>query len=166
MTLKLNYYADNKLIAEEYTTGLMFGVKCLGEDRCLEKIPKPIRIETQPIWQKTIDIDSNLPYFYAEKAEIDAPIHTNPKFAKSIGLPDIILQGTCTFSKAISLILEKEFEGNNVIVESVSAKFTGMVMPPNSISVRLLKKEDKSVYFDVLNNKNQAVIRGGEIKVK
>ena len=78
---------------------------------------------------------------YAKKAEIDAPIHTNPKFAKSIGLPDIILQGTCTFAKSVSLILLKELNNEAKQIKSVAAKFTGMIVPPNKITVRLLKKE-------------------------
>lgn len=166
MTLKFDYYSDNELIAEEYTTGLMFGVKYIGQDKFRGEMPKTLRVDTKPIWQKSIEIDKNLPYFYAEKAEIDAPIHTDPTFAISIGLPDIILQGTCTFAKAVSLILYEEFRDKKVVIKSVSAKFTGMVTPQDSIRIRLLNKEKYSFYFDVLNNKDQAVIKGGEIQLK
>lgn len=161
--IRFDYYADNKPIATEYSGGLLFGVKCIGEGKNLGKIPKSEKIDEKALWEEKITIDKLLPYKYAEKAEIDAPIHTNPKFAKSIGLPTIILQGTCTFAKAVNLILSKENEGKPYKIKSVSAKFTGMVFPPNMITVRLLKKEKNTLSFDVFNHEKEAVIKGGQI---
>jgi len=161
--IKFDYYSDNELIATELSGGLLFGVKCEGELKSLGVLPKSERIDVPEIWEKKIDIDDSLPYTYAEKTGIDADIHTNPKFAKSIGLPDIILQGTCTFAKAVNLILAEEFHHNSYQIKSVSAKFTDMLVVPNKISVRLLKKENKLLKFDVLNKEGKAVIKGGEI---
>jgi hypothetical protein len=163
MLIRFDYYANKELVATEYSGGLLFGVKLLGQGKSLGKLPETKRIDQSHIWQETINIDKDLPYTYAKKAEIDAPIHTNPKFAKSIGLPDIILQGTCTFAKAVNLILLKELDNNPERIKSVAAKFTGMIVLPNKITVRLLKREKKLLYFDVTNNKNEAVIKGGEI---
>jgi len=163
MLIRFDYYAGEELIATEYSGGLLFGVKLLGKGKSLGDIPKTKRIDETYIWQETIKIDQRLPYTYAKKAEIDAPIHTNPKFAKSIGLPDIILQGTCTFAKSVSLILLKELNNEAKQIKSVAAKFTGMIVPPNKITVSLLKKEADALYFDVLNDKNEAVIKGGQI---
>ena len=143
MLIRFDYYSDNELIATEYSGGLLFGVKYIGKSESLGEILKTVKLNESIIWQKTIDIDKLLPYKYAEKAEIDAPIHTNPKFAKAIGLPDIILQGTCTFAKAINLLIHEKLIENYGIIQSVSAKFTGMLVPPNKITVRLLKQEKK-----------------------
>ncbi|MEN8122578.1 MAG: MaoC/PaaZ C-terminal domain-containing protein [Bacteroidota bacterium] len=164
MLIRFEYYSGNELVATEYSGGLLFGVKCIGKGQSLGQIPQTDKIEGSAIWKDTIEIDEKLPYTYAKKAEIDAPIHTNPKFAKSIGLPDIILQGTCTFAKTVNLIVSKELENDLNQIKSVSAKFTGMVIPPNFITVRLLKKDKKILYFDVLNKKGEAVIKGGQIK--
>lgn len=161
--IKFDYYSDNELIATELSGGLLFGVKCKGESKSLGILPVSERINVPEIWEKKIDIDGSLPYTYAEKTEIDADIHTNPKFAKSIGLPDIILQGTCTFAKAVNLILAEEFDNNSYQIKSVSAKFTDMLVVPNKITVRLLKKEEKILKFDVRNKEGKAVIKGGEI---
>ena len=163
MLIRFEYYSDNELVATEYSGGLLFGVKCMGKGQSLGEVPQTIKIEKSAIWEETIEIDKDLPYTYAKKAEIDAPIHTNPKFARSIGLPDIILQGTCAFAKSVNVILSKELDNNVSIVKSVSAKFTGMVVPPNNITVRLLKKEKESLYFDVVNKKGEAVIKGGQV---
>jgi len=163
MLIRFDYYSDNELVATEYSGGLLFGVKCIGKGQSFGEIPETSKIVEPAIWKETIKIDKNLPYCYAKKAEIDAPIHTNPQFAKSIGLHDIILQGTCTFAKSVNVILSKELGNEMSKIKSVSAKFTGMVVPPNFITVRLLKKDKKILYFDVFNNKNKAVIKGGQI---
>lgn len=163
MMIKFDYYSDNKLVATEYSGGLLFGIKCIGDAKTVRKFPVTERINETAIWKNKIEINKLLPYIYAEKADIDAPIHTNPKFAKSIGLPDIILQGTCTFAKAINLVLSEEFKGKPYKIKSVSAKFTGIIVVPNNITVRLLKKEEKIIKFDVHNNSGKYVIKGGEI---
>lgn len=166
MVVRFEYYSKNELVAIEYSGGLLFGVKCIGEAQSRGDIPRTQKIESPSLWEELIDIDKSLPYDYAEKADIDAPIHTNPTFAKSIGLPDIIVQGTCTFAKSVNVILDKELNNSIGKIKSVSAKFTGMVVPPDRIRVRVLKKEKGVLYFDVINKKNSSVIKGGQITLK
>lgn len=166
MLIRFDYYLNNELVATEYSGGLMFGVRCVGKGQSLGEVPKTIKMEEAAIWKESIDVNKDLPYTYAKKAEIDAPIHTNPEFARSIGLPDIVLQGTCTFAKSMNVILSKEFSDDMSKINSISAKFTGMVVPPNQITVRLLKKDENLLYFDVLNKKGEAVIKGGQVMLK
>jgi len=163
LMVRFEYYSKQILVATEFSCGILFGVKYKGDVKSLGEILTTKKVQHPVIWQEEIVVTRKLPFEYAEKAEIDAPIHTNEKFAKSIGLPDIILQGTCTFAKAVETIVAKELDGNTDAVVAVSAKFTGMVVPPNIIKVRLLLKEQSGFYFDVLNEQNQAVIKGGQI---
>jgi acyl dehydratase len=111
----------------------------------------------------TLHVDRDLPYAYAKKAQIDAPIHTDPGFANSIGLPDIILQGTCTLAKSVNSILTGLGWLSPGDIKRVSAKFTGMVVPPADLAVRILKKEVDRIHFDVVNEKGAGVIKGGQI---
>jgi len=162
LTIRFEYFQDDRLVAVEHTTGILFGVKCNGQGRQSGNIPSKSRVSEKPIWARTVSIDEKLPYAYAAKAGIDAPIHTDPEFARSIGLPDIILQGTCTFAKAVSVIINEPafgFEG----VAGVSANFTGMLVAPNEIEVRVLFHSDDRLVFDVLDKDGQAVIKGGNI---
>lgn len=164
MAVKFSYYNGTDLLAVEYARGLLFGVKCNDEGSALGEIPKPTRTEANPLWQEKLPILRQLPYEYAEKTDINADIHTNPEFAKALGLPDIIVQGTCTFAKAVSLISRKELHDDTAKIKSLTVNFIGMLVPPNEITVRLLKKEEKKLYFDVLNDKQQPVLKGGEIE--
>ncbi len=162
LTVRFEYYQANKLKVIEHTTGLLFGVKCKGPKRLFGELPQNDRVNEKQGWSRNISIAKKLPYDYAKKAEIDAPIHTDPKFAKSIGLPDIILQGTCIFATAVSSIL-KEFGINFDRVKSLSVNFTGMLVTPNQICVQVLFQSDERIVFKVLDKDGNAVIKGGNI---
>ncbi len=164
--IKFEYYSKNIHIATEYSSGILFGVKLTGENIITKKNFQTENINTEAVWIKSIKIDEKLPYEYAKKANIDAPIHTNPKFAKSIGLKGIVLQGTCTFAKAISLIVAEEFNNDFSKIKEVYARFTNIVYPYNELNLRLLKLDEKIANFDIINTKGKKVLKGGTITLK
>ena len=67
-------------------------------------------------------------------------------------------------AKSASTIIENNLNENKLQIKSVSAKFTGMTVTPNKLKVKISKKNTNQILFNVYNNKNEAVIRGGEIK--
>ena len=48
-------------------------------------------------------------------------------------------------------------------IAGLSANFTGMLVTPNEIEVRVLFHSDDRLVFDVLDKDGQAVIKGGNI---
>lgn len=164
--INFDYYSDDQLIASEYSGGLLFGVKYIGENQNFEEIPNINNNSDKILWQKQAKIDSDLSYLYAEKAEIDAPIHTDPTFAKSLGLPDIILQGTCTLAKSINLIVSENSFFKQDEIESISGRFSGILVPPDNITVRVFTDNKQMIIFDVINDSGEVVIKGGHIKYK
>jgi hypothetical protein len=81
-----------------------------------------------------------------------------------MGLPDIILQGTATLAMSVSTVIRKELNKNPQRIKMVSGKFTDIVVPPNQLSVRLLKKNEQEIYFDVSDQNDKFVLKGGYIK--
>ncbi|MCH2023292.1 MAG: hypothetical protein MK207_12520 [Saprospiraceae bacterium] len=166
LAIKFEYFVQDNIIATEFSSAILFGVKLHGKDRILEQMPWPEKINRKPIWTEHLRIEKDLPYKYAEKAEIDAAIHTDPVFAKSLGLPDIILQGTCTFAKSLNTIIQKELNNDYSNIQAVSARFTGHVVTPNILKINLLKQNEKSLNFNVTTKQNKVVIKGGTILLK
>ncbi len=166
ISIQFNFFHNNELIATEISDALFLHVRYDGKKDNSQKTHKFKTNNLQILWEKEIDIKPNQPYKYAEKANIDAPVHTNIKYAKSMGLPGVILQGTCTLAMAISMICKIELFDDFSLIHSLSAKFTGIVVPPNKIFVRLLKKDKKSLYFDVVNKKGEIIIKGGKIQLR
>lgn len=168
IVLKFDYYDQSeRLICTEYIGSILFGVKCADPGKGLDSIPQVKRIDkSEPIWVKNIPISRMAPYIYDGCTDIVYPVHTDQKFARSMGLRDIILQGTATLAMSVSTILKEELNNNPKQIEIVAGKFTDVVIPPNNLSVQLLKKSQRELFFDVKEESGKFVIMDGYIKTK
>lgn len=149
--------ADGKIVFEEYTGALLRGVRCpegLRTTVTLPKVHDPC-IKADPIWEQTVRIDPLASYVYDGCADNTFPIHTSPRFARSVGLPGIIIHGTHTLTLAVRELANREADGDPTRLASVRCTFTGMVLPGTDIRVRVLDRKrdgnDTVIFFDVLN---------------
>jgi len=87
------------------------------------------------------------------------------KFARQVCLPGIILQGTATLEYAIRELINREAGANPSQINSLYARFSGMVIPGTAIKVILNEKvisgNNKKLYFCVLNHQGDYVIKDG-----
>lgn len=92
-------------------------------------------------------------------------LHTSKKFARQVCLPGIILQGTATLGYAIRELINREAGANPSQINSLYARFSGMVIPGTAIKVILNEKvisgNNKKLYFCVLNHQGDYVIKDG-----
>jgi acyl dehydratase len=155
----------------EYIGAMLRDIECDGEkgQQSLPPVPQSDLSETV-LWSSPVFVDPLLPYVYDGCTHIEFPIHTSPRFAKGVGLPGIILQGTATLALAVKEMVNREASGNPALISEIACKFTGMVLPGTNIDIRCLKsseREDgKELFFEVLNGDNQKAIRAGYVKVK
>ena len=155
----------------EYIGNMIRGVECSGEDKGKEKIPEiPINKENNnPIWKKKIEIERLRPFIYDGCTDIVSIIHTSVKFAHSVDLPDIILQGSATIAYAVREIINNEADGNPNLVKKISCRFSAMVIPGTSITVQLNKKivqqDGTDLFFEVLNKENGKAVRHGYVSL-
>jgi acyl dehydratase len=151
----------------EHIGAMMRGVRCTDAGQGEENLPKvpALTEEQQPGWSSLIHIDALRPFVYDGCADITFPIHTSKQFAHQVGLPDIILQGTATLAFAIREIIDREADSNPLRLQSLSCRFSGMVLPGTDITVELLGKSVKQhstdLFFHVLNQDGQKAISGG-----
>ena len=152
----------------EYIGGLLRGVTCDGPAQGLERLPTipelPL-IAERPLWRVSLDIDPLASYLYDGCAELHFPIHTSPRFAKSVGLPGIIYQGTATLAHACHHIIDRQAGGDPRRLQSLACRFGAMVRPGESIEVQVhaqTHEPSKSeAFFSVLNQTGQTAIRHG-----
>jgi hypothetical protein len=165
--LKFDFYDQYKeLLLAEYVGAILLNISCTDRGKKITELPLVDRIEKKfPIWETKIVVSRAIPYIYDGCNGISHPIHTDPNFAKSMGLPDIILQGTATLAISLSAILKKEPNLNPEKIKIISAKFSDIVVPPNVLSVRLLKRSPLELYFAVTNEAGNMVIKGGYIQL-
>jgi acyl dehydratase len=151
----------------EHMGALMRGVKCSDDGLWPNPVPEgPLPQESaEPLWESRIPIDPLRPHIYDGCTNIVFPIHTSRAFARQVGLPGTILQGTATLAFAVREIINREAGGNPLALKSLFCRFTGMVLPGTEIRVRLVgksgKKDGTDLHFIVLNQEGQKAISGG-----
>ena len=150
----------------------MRGVKCSDDGLCPNRLPEaaPLEESAAPLWESRIPIDPLRPHIYDGCTDIVFPIHTSRSFARQVGLPGNILQGTATLAFAVREIINREAGGNPLSLKSVFCRFTGMVFPGTMIRVQLVGKIGKDdgtrLNFIVLNQEGQKAISDGYAIVK
>ncbi|MCX8124557.1 MAG: MaoC/PaaZ C-terminal domain-containing protein [Spirochaetes bacterium] len=172
ITICFNAY-DNKgdFVFTEHIGGLMRGVECTDKGRGKENLPtllSPKKTDDEVCWIKTLYIDRTRPYIYDGCTNIHFPIHTSKAFAKMVGLPDILLQGTATLAYAAREIINIEANGNANSLNELSCRFTGMMIPPGNIQIVLLAKEyatDSIHCFFEVHGSAGRIISNGYAKV-
>ena len=150
----------------EHMGGMLRGVRCIDDGTGLESIPLISRHESPcNSWEKEIDIHPLAAHIYDGCTGIHFPIHTSPAFARSVGLPGIILQGTATLAIAARELISIEAGGDPAMLKELSCRFTGMVMPGSKIRVCLVGKNGSELFFEVLDENGQKALSSGCIKL-
>lgn len=156
------------LVFVERTGAMLRGVTCGDAKRCPDPFPPDppeIRDNAGPIWEAIIPIGKLAAHIYDGCADIHFPIHSSAAFARMVGLPGPIYQGTATQAQALRAIIEKEAGGDPRRVRALRCRFTGMVLPGSDITVQALacinRGDVKDIHFKVLNAAGKAAVRNG-----
>jgi acyl dehydratase len=88
-------------------------------------------------WEEVeVAVDRFAAHTYSECARIWNPIHTDSAHAAEHGLPGIILHGTATAARALTVVVNGKLDGDPTRVTGMSCRFTSMVLMPNTLTVR------------------------------
>jgi len=171
----LRYHAvdqQGQPVFTEYIGGLMRGIECRGDAKSAEPVPVvPTRTgEAHLLWDTSIFVDPLAPFVYDGCTNIFFPVHTSVGFARSVGLPGIILQGTATLAYAIREIINREADCNPQLLRSVACRFTGMVVPGSEIRVILASRRSDNagtdLFFSVFNAAGSPAISDGYVRLE
>jgi acyl dehydratase len=111
--------------------------------------------------------DAGLTKRYAEASGDPNPIHTDPEFAKSVGLPGVILHGL--YSMAQVARAHTEAAGDPRALKRLSVQFRGMGFPEQEIVVTTTVKEARDgrlVTDTVAAQGDNRIIRNAEAELE
>ena len=149
----------------EHLGSILRGVDCPGHGRGEDDLPVVPNPPAHPEegWTAAVYIEPERPHLYDGCTGIVFPIHTSRRFARQVGLPGIILQGTATLAMAAREIVNREASGNPRRLEGLACRFSGMVRPGTTIRIRRqahsVGLHGRDLFFDVLNEDGQPVIK-------
>jgi acyl dehydratase len=163
------YDESNKLVYTEYMGCLLRDVGLIGGDKGSFPAAPRLTPLPAPVWETAVNISPVFSYLYDATAQIWNPIHTSPKFAHSVNLPDIVVQGTSTIAFGVREVIRRELLGDPTGIKIISARLTAMIFPYDRLRVQLLKREVKDgathIYFEVLNKDDKPAVTAGYLKV-
>ncbi len=155
----------------EHIGGLMRGVLCPDGGAGAEQLPGTAEAVAKdpPRWVAVLPVLKEAPFIYDGCTNISFPIHTSVKFARQVGLPGIICQGTAILATGVREVIDREIDGDPGRVQAISCRFTGMVRPGSEIRVqatgRLQKGDHDDIFFTVLNSDGKNAVSDGVVSV-
>src|SRR5262249_13478437 len=116
-------------------------------------------------WTETVTVAANAAHVYTECARIWNPIHTDDAVARAAGLPGIILHGTATLALCITRIVSRDLRGDAAGVHGVSVRFTGMVTPPSTFVLRVVRPTAHGIAFDAIDDHGRPILSQGALSI-
>jgi acyl dehydratase len=163
--------ASGAPVFTEYSGAMLRGIKCSDAGAGGENVPAlpECGAAAGVLWRSVVGIGRLAPFVYDGCSNIHFPIHTSVRFARSVGLPGIILQGTATLATAVREIIDREAGGDPRRLKAVGCRFSGSVLPGSQITVEL-SNEGKSgaaadLFFTVKNSAGENAIRNGFARI-
>jgi acyl dehydratase len=159
---------DGQAIFTEHIGGLLRGVSCADGGRGLDDLPPdpPPAPQGPPLWEAPVTVDPLFSYRYDAGSHIVFPIHTSPAFARGVGLPGIIVQGTATLALAASHLVNREAGGDPTRIVALACRFTGMVFPGTTIRIALQQRKEGHLFFEVRDAQGRRVLSNGHARLK
>ena len=111
--------------------------------------------------------DAGLTKRYAEASGDPNPIHTDPEFAKSAGLPGCILHGLWTMAQVARA--NSEAGGDPMSLKRLSVQFRGMGFPEQEVTVTgtVVEAGDGSAVIDTVAEQNgNEIIKNAEAELR
>lgn len=111
--------------------------------------------------------DSGLTQRYAEASGDPNPIHTDPEFAKSAGLPGCILHGLWTMAQVARA--NSAAGGDPMSLKRLSVQFRGMGFPEQEVTVTgnvKLASGDGVVIDTVAEQNGNEIIKNAEAEIR
>ncbi len=102
----------------------------------------------------------DITFRYAKASGDDNKIHTDPEFARQVGLPGIIVQGMCMLHIATRAVVEEVAGADPGRVSSLSVRFASMLQPGSDLVTRIWRTATGAT-FESIGPDGKQVLREG-----
>lgn len=117
------------------------------------------------ILSRTEAVAKDQSLLYADGSGDRFPIHTDDNFAKSVGLPGIILHGMCTLAFAARALVDGAAGGDPAKLKRIGVKFAKIVLPGDTLTTEAWetgkKGSNRALGYEMKNQKGDVVLAEG-----
>ena len=91
----------------------------------------------EPLAERTVHIDADQTFRYAEASGDGNRIHIDDSFAREMGLPGIIVHGMCTMAFCGHTVLSEVAGGDPALLRRLAVRFSRPVLPDSDLTTTL-----------------------------
>lgn len=158
---------DGTLLVEQYMTSFFRGVsdgESAGEEAPPHKLDAAVT-EREPDAVVAQQLDSDQTFRYSKASGDTMPMHLDEDFAKSVGLPGIIIHGLCTMAFTSWAVLTSVGGDDPTRLKRLVVRFSKPVLPAQEITTRIWKTGTNGANdvfgFQTTNPEGDLVIKDG-----
>jgi acyl dehydratase len=130
--------AGGDLVNEQYSVTFFRGISdgdSAGEAAPAHRFPEEVR-SAEPVAVVGQTFDEDQTFRYSKASGDTVPIHLDDEFAKSVGLPGIIIHGLCTMAFTSWAAVENLAGGDTARLRRLAVRFSKPVLPGQEITNR------------------------------
>jgi acyl dehydratase len=154
-------------VVEQYMTAFFRGAQLdvhEGEPVTQHGFPEEVR-GTDPLGSVTHGYDSDQTQRYSKASGDPMPIHLDEDFAKSVGLPGIIVHGMCTMAFASRAVVQTACPDDPTRMKRLAVRFSKIVQPSEKITTSVWDAGDGRFPFETVSDNGNVAIKDGLAEV-
>lgn len=162
---------DGDLVNEQYSVTFFRGVsdgEGKGEAAPAHRFPEEVR-SSEPVSVVSQTFDRDQTFRYSDASGDTVPIHLDEEFAKSVGLPGIIIHGLCTMAFTSWAAVENLAGGDTARLKRLAVRFSQPVLPGQEVTTRFWNAgggEGVTAYaYETSNPDGAVVIKDGVAEI-
>ncbi len=155
--------ADDELVVEQYMTTFVRGaqgVEDIGEDAPPHRFDEALR-EREPDAEVAQTFDADQTFRYAEASGDPMQIHLDDAFAKSVGLPGIIIHGLCTMAFTSVALIAHACPDDPTRLKRLAVRFASIALPEQTITTRIWDLGQGAHAYETTSDAGAVVIKDG-----
>lgn len=156
--------AAGEPIVEHYMTAFFRGAEVEGshgEEPPPHGFPEALR-GSEPLLSVTHSYDADQTRRYSEASGDPMPIHLDEDFAKSVGLPGIIVHGMCTLAFASRAVIAAGCPDDPARLSRLAGRFGAIVQPSEQVTTHVYE----GLTFETVSDNGNTAIKDGLAEVR
>ena len=155
--------AEDELVVEQYMTTFVRGaqgVEDIGEDAPPHRFDEALR-EREPDAEVAQTFDADQTFRYAEASGDPMRIHLDDAFAKSVGLPGIIIHGLCSMAFTSVALIAHACPDDPTRLKRLAVRFASIALPEQTITTRIWDLGQGAHAYETTSDAGAVVIKDG-----
>ena len=126
-------------VVDQYFTLFLRGLsdgESAGPDKPDHDFPEELR-DSAPVGTFSVHVDDDQTFRYRDASGDQNPIHVDEEFARSVGLPGMILHGLCTMAMTSQALITTVAGGDPARLRRLAVRFAANVLPGNDVETTI-----------------------------